>query len=61
MQQQLSASVEPMTVAQFSRPAARRLETLRQERAFLEEEIRQLRAAVQMYAEVARRLAHATR
>ena len=48
-----------MTMGQFRRPFESRLEALRRERAFLEEEIRQLRAAVQMYAEVARRLAHA--
>ena len=38
----------------------RGLDGLRRQRAALEEEVRQLRAAVQIYTEVARRLANST-
>lgn len=38
-------------------PSHQLIDRLRQERSLLEEEVKQLRAAVQIYAEVARRLA----
>lgn len=44
----------------FERGLQTRIANLKQERELLEEEVRQLRAAVQVYTEVARRLSATT-
>jgi hypothetical protein len=56
MQPMICFTDQPLSARRFARrvPTTQKLE---QERLRLEEEVRQLRAAVQIYTEVARRLA----